>query len=143
MGEIELHQKQLSRTVQKQPSGAIHLQKFLLETPVVESFLWSNYRLTVQSSNNITKTTLPGIFRNHSKHLNIIDCIWSLEVFEVSPFLKGKVTFCRCRTYVYLQIFPGIKFFLVSRTFLAQDNVLSSIKKDIVHQKSCFTAMKI
>ena len=73
MNEIELHHKQLSRTVQKQPSGAIHFQKFLQETSAIESFLWSNYRLTVQSSNNITKMTLARIFRNLSKRQNIIN----------------------------------------------------------------------
>ena len=39
--EIELHYKQLSWTIQ--------------EIPVVESFLWSSYRLTVQSDNYILK----------------------------------------------------------------------------------------
>ena len=71
--EIELHHKQLSRTVQKQPSGAIHFQKFIQETPVVEFFFWSNYRLTVQSSDNVTKMVLPRIFRKVSERLNIID----------------------------------------------------------------------
>ena len=32
MNEIELHHKQLPRTVQKQPSGAIPFQNFLQET---------------------------------------------------------------------------------------------------------------
>ena len=50
--EIELHHKQLSWNVQSSPSGAIHFQKFLQKTPVVESFFWSNYRLTVQSIDN-------------------------------------------------------------------------------------------
>ena len=75
--EIELHRKQLSWTVQKQPSGAIRFQKVLQKTPILESFLCSNYRLTVQSSNNITKMTLARIFRNLSKCLNIIDCKYS------------------------------------------------------------------
>ena len=34
-------------TVQKQLSTAIHFQKFLQKIPVIESFFWSNYRLTV------------------------------------------------------------------------------------------------
>ena len=71
--EIELHHKRLSRPVQKQPSGAIYLQKFLQETPVVESSFWSNYRLTVQSS-DITEMALPRILRKLSERLNIIDC---------------------------------------------------------------------
>ena len=74
MNEIELHHKQLYRTVQKQPSGAIHFQKLPQETPDIESFLWSNYRLTVQSSNSTTEIALPRIFRKLSKRLNIIDC---------------------------------------------------------------------
>ena len=53
--EIELHHKQLSWTVQKQPSTVIHFWKFLQKIPVVESFFWSNYRLTVQSSDYILK----------------------------------------------------------------------------------------
>ena len=42
-------------TVQKQPSTVIHFRKFLLEIPVLECFFWSNYRLTVQSSNYVLK----------------------------------------------------------------------------------------
>ena len=50
-----LRHKQLSQTVQKQPSGNIHFQKFIQKIPVVEFFFWSNYRLTVQSSDNVLK----------------------------------------------------------------------------------------
>ena len=42
-------------TVQKQLSTAIHFRKFLQKLPVVESFFWSNCRLTVQSSDYILK----------------------------------------------------------------------------------------
>ena len=42
-------------TVQKQLSTAIHFRKFLQKIPVVESFFWSNYRLTVQSGDYILK----------------------------------------------------------------------------------------
>ena len=33
----------------------IHFRKFLQEIPVVQSFFWSNYRLTVQRSDYILK----------------------------------------------------------------------------------------
>ena len=137
--EIELHHKQLSRTVEKKPSGAFHFQIFLQETPVVESFLWSNYRLTFQRSNNITKMTLPRIFRKHSKHLNI----W-LQIFEVSSFFIEKDTFFDAENLLTCKSFLELNFsWLVSRKFLARDNVLTSMKKGIVHQKSYFTAMQI
>ena len=42
-------------TVQKQLSIAIHFWKFLQKIPVVESFIWSNYKLTVQSCDYILK----------------------------------------------------------------------------------------
>ena len=38
--EFELHYKQLSWTVQKQPSTVIHFRKCFQEIPVVESFFW-------------------------------------------------------------------------------------------------------
>ena len=53
--EIELHHKQLSWNVLKQLSTAIHFQKFLQKILVVESFFWSNYRLTVPSCHYILK----------------------------------------------------------------------------------------
>ena len=53
--EIELHYKQLSGTVRKELSTVIYFRKFLQEIPVIESFFWSNYRLTVQSGNYILK----------------------------------------------------------------------------------------
>ena len=49
LSEIESHYKQLSRTVQKKPS------KVIQKIPAVESLLWPNYWLTVQSSDYILK----------------------------------------------------------------------------------------
>ena len=42
-------------TVQKQPSTTIHFRKFPQKILVVESFFWSNCRLTVQSIDYILK----------------------------------------------------------------------------------------
>ena len=42
-------------TAQKHLSTAIHFRKFLQKIPVVESFFWSNYRLTIQSDDYILK----------------------------------------------------------------------------------------
>ena len=42
-------------TVQKQSSTVIHFRKFIQEILVVASFIWSNYRLTVQSGVYILK----------------------------------------------------------------------------------------
>ena len=42
-------------TVQKQPSTTIHFRKFLQKIPVVESFFWLNYGISVQSSDYILK----------------------------------------------------------------------------------------
>ena len=42
-------------TVQKQLSTFIHFQRFLQKIPVVESFFWLDYGLSVQSSNYILK----------------------------------------------------------------------------------------
>ena len=42
-------------TVQKQLSTVIHFRTFLQKIPVLESFFWSNYRLTVQISDYILK----------------------------------------------------------------------------------------
>ena len=53
--EIELHYKQLSWTVHKQPSTVVYFRKFIQEIPVVESFFSSNYKLTVQSGDYILK----------------------------------------------------------------------------------------
>ena len=55
MWEIELHYKQLSWTDHKHSSTVIHFRKFLQKILVVESLFWSNYRLTVQSSDYILK----------------------------------------------------------------------------------------
>ena len=60
LGEIELQQKRLSRTVQK--SRAIHFRKFLHKTPVVESFFQSTYRLTVHSSDLLYSMVSPRKF---------------------------------------------------------------------------------
>ena len=53
--EIELHYKQLSWTLQKQPSTAIHFWKFLQKFLIEESFLCSNYRLTAPNNDDILK----------------------------------------------------------------------------------------
>ena len=42
-------------TVQNQSSTVIHFRKFLQQILLIESFFWSNYRLTVQSSDYILK----------------------------------------------------------------------------------------
>ena len=42
-------------TVQNQPSTVIHFRKLLQEIPVVESFFWSNFRLTVKSGDYVLK----------------------------------------------------------------------------------------
>ena len=47
--------KQLSWTVQKQLSTAIHFRKHFQKILVVESFFWLNYRLAVQSSDYVLK----------------------------------------------------------------------------------------
>ena len=75
---IELHCKQLSWTVQKQPSTAIHFRKFPEKTLVVESFFWSNYRLTVQSSDCILK------WLHQELHY------YSLPLFKKSEAIKEK-----------------------------------------------------
>ena len=63
-------------TVQKQLSTAIHFRKFLQKIPVVESFFWSNYRLTVQSSDYILRWLHQECFFGNLllECLNIIDC---------------------------------------------------------------------
>ena len=53
--EIELHYKQLSWTLQKQPSTAIDFWKFLQKFLIEESFLCSNYRLTAPNNDDILK----------------------------------------------------------------------------------------
>ena len=42
-------------TVEKQPSTVINFQTFLQKIPVLKSFFWSNYILTVESSDYILK----------------------------------------------------------------------------------------
>ena len=49
-------------TFQKQSSTVIHFRKFLQEIPVVESFFWSNYRLTVQSSDYVLNDSTKNVF---------------------------------------------------------------------------------
>ena len=47
------------------------------------------------------------------------------------------MTFCRCRTFSYMkQIFPEIILQLVPKKFLANNNALISMKKDVVSQKN-------
>ena len=69
-------------TVQNQPSTVTHFRKFLQEIPVVESFFWSNYRLTVQSNDYILKwlhqecflVNLPlGLLRNSCRQPSIFE----------------------------------------------------------------------
>ena len=93
--EIELHYKQLSWTVQKQPSTAIHFGKFLQKLLVLESFFYSNYRLTVQSSDYILKwfhqecflgnlplglfrcsRAYPSILENFSKKTPVVESVF-------------------------------------------------------------------
>ena len=47
--------KSYAQTVQKQLSTTIYFRKFLQKILVLESFFWSNYRLTFQSTSYILK----------------------------------------------------------------------------------------
>ena len=94
-------------TVQKQLSTAILFRKSLQKILVVESFLWSNYRLTVHSGDYILKwlhqerflANLPKAFGGTKYH--------RLKIFEVNLFLVAKVTCCGCWTFANVkQIFP-------------------------------------
>ena len=69
-------------TVQNQPSTVIHFRKFLQEIPVLESFFWLNYRLTVKSDDYILKWlhqeyflgNLPlGLFRSSRPQSSIFE----------------------------------------------------------------------
>ena len=69
-------------TVPKQLSTVIQFRKFIQKIPVVESFFWSNYRLTVQSGDYILKWlhqdcflgNLPlGLFRSSRPYSSIFE----------------------------------------------------------------------
>ena len=103
MWEIELHYKQLSWTVQKQPSTVIHFWKLLKKIMVVESFCWSNYRLAVQTSDFILKWHAPPrMFSWNSS-------AWTVQKqpFAVIHFRK------------FLQIIPVVESFFWSNYRLA------------------------
>ena len=75
--KFELHYKQLSWAVQKQSSTAFLVRKFFQKILVVESLIWTNYRLTIQSSDYILNWlhhVFLDVFRKLSERLNIIDC---------------------------------------------------------------------
>ena len=128
-------------TVQK-PSRTIHFRMFLQKIPVVESFFWSNYRLDVQSSDYIPKWLHQECFLGNLLKYFGRPKYHILQTFEVNLFLVAKVTSCGCRTFACTkQIFSGI-IFLFSQfpgKFLVY-NVLISMKKEVVQQKSYFTA---
>ena len=54
--------KSSALTVQKQLFTAIHFQKYFQKIPVVESFFWINYRLTVQCSDCVLKWLHKNVF---------------------------------------------------------------------------------
>ena len=130
-------------TVKKQLSTAIYFRKFLREISVIESFLWSNYRLAVQSSDYILNWlhqecflgNLPKAFGAPKYHRS--------QIFETNLFLVAKVTTCGCQSFAYMkQIFPRIIFFLSQfPENLLVCNVLISTNKEVVQQKSHFKAM--
>ena len=76
--EIEFHYKQLSCTVQEQPSTVIHFRKFIQKILVVESFFsqitdWL-FRVAIIYKNGSTKDVFFEIFLKILERLNIIDC---------------------------------------------------------------------
>ena len=108
--------------VQKQSSRVIHFRKFIQKIPVVESYFWSNYRLTVQSSNYIRKWLHQECFFGNLRQAFGTPKYYRFQVFEINLFLVAKVTSCRCRTFAYMkEIFPWIIFFfrLVPRNFFS------------------------
>ena len=115
--------KSSSWTVQKQLSTAIHFRKIILKISVVESFLWSNYRLAVQSSGYILKwlhqecflENLPKAFGVHKYQNCKYYFYWS------KFFLSSKGDILRMSNIcLHLHIFLWIIFFqLVPRKSLS------------------------
>ena len=117
-------------TVQKQPSTAIHFQKFLQKILVVESFFCSNYRLAVI----YTKMALPSMFswksseRFRSAWISEIVNNWGKFVLSTNGEILQMPNICLHEAnlslnHILVQLVP-------SKIFVY--NVLMSMKK-VVH----------
>ena len=92
--ENELNHKQPPRTFQKQPSEAIYFQNFLQKIPILESFFWSDYKLTVQSGDNIIKWPYQ-LLRKLSGRQNIIDVnIWGKFILSSKGGIMSTLKIC-------------------------------------------------
>ena len=104
---------------------------------MLQSFFWSNYRLTILSDDYLLKWLHQEYFLGNFLKAFRAPKYHILQISKVNLFLVAKVTSCGRRTFPYKkQVFPSVIFFqLVPRNFLVY-NVSITMKKRVVNKRA-------